>query len=321
MASFLRGSFLLAATAAIGCGAPAVDDMADAAGSVTEGIVLVERLASGDGAAQTSISAKFMRLSAPADPALAERVVGTRLDLPSVGTCRPIAGAGPGYDGAEGITRAPTGSIELIDVGDVTLRAGPDAMPLAARAFPDVGELVSGVFYTSRDAASDLPAGATYTLEGTGSAFVDRFSVEADAPPALADVSVDDAALTEGVTLDEDTAATVRWSAAPVDVARQAARQGDVVFVDVSAQSGAQIRCVFQDEGRGVLPAWVMRPAMLGALPATVTLAVHRVRERSFLASGLDAGEVRFDLAVLGRATVTQSVAVRGSGAPQTPPL
>jgi hypothetical protein len=295
---------LLAATAAIGCGAPAVDDMVDAAGSVTEGIVLVERVASGDGAAQTSISAKFMRLSAPADPARAERVVGTRLDLPSVGACRPLAGAGPGYDGAEGITRAPTGSIELIDVGDVTLRAGADAMPLAARAFPDVGELVSGVFYTSRDAASDLPAGATYTLEGTGSAFVDRFSVEADAPPALADVSVDDAVLTEGVTLDADTAATVRWRAAE---GRDAARPGDVVFVDVSAQSGAQIRCVFQDEGRGVLPAWVLRPATLGALPAALTVAVHRVRERSFLASGLDLGEVRFDLAVLGRATVTPS--------------
>ena len=311
---------MLAATAAIGCGVPVVDDPADAAGSVTEGIVLVERVASGDAAAQTSVSAKFMRLSAPADPALAERVVGSRLDLPSVGACRPMAGpeyegaaaapiprAGQAADRAPGNARTPVGSIELMDVGDVTLRAGADAMPLAARAFPDVGELVSGVFYTSRDAASDLPPGATYTVEGSGSAFVDRFSVEADAPPVLADVRVDDTPLVEGLTLGEDTAATVRWRAPPVDVAREAAPQGDIVFVDVSAQSGAQVRCVFQDEGRGVLPAWVLRPATLGALPATVTLAVHRVRERSFLASGLDLGEVRFDLAVLGRATVTRA--------------
>jgi hypothetical protein len=256
------------------------------------------------------VSAKFMRLSAPADPALAERVVGSRLDLPAVGACRPMAG--PEYGGAaaapfpragQAADRAQ-GSIELIDVGDITLRAGADAMPLAARAFPDVGELVSGVFYTSRDTARELPSGATYTVEGTGSAFVDRFSVEADAPPALADVRVDDAALGEGVTLGEDTAATLRWRAPE---GREAARRGDIVFVDVSAQSGAQVRCVFQDDGRGVLPAWVLRPATLGSLPATVTLAVHRVRERSFLASGLDAGEVRFDLAVLGRATVTRS--------------
>ncbi len=294
---------MLAATAAIGCAAPAVDDPADAAGSVTEGIVLVERLASPDGAAQTSVSAKFMRLAAPADPALAERVVGSRLDLPPVGACRPLSG--PEGEGAPAKpSRERPATIELMDVGDVTLRTGNDAMPLAARVFPDVGELVSGVFYTSRDAASDLPLGATYTLEGTGSAFVDRFSVEAEAPPALADVRVDGAAFSDGVTLDEDTAATVRWLPA---LGRDAAREGDVVFVDVSAPSGAQIRCTYPDEGKGVLPAWVLRPATIGALPASVTLAVHRVRERSFLASGLDAGEVRFDLAVLGRATVARA--------------
>src|SRR6202041_1916014 len=102
------------------------------------------------------------------------------LDLPAVGTCRPMAGPEyaraapiPRVEGAGGNARSPVGSIELIDVGDVTLRAGADAMPLAARAFPDVGELVSGVFYTSRDTASELPAGPTYTVEGTGSAFVD----------------------------------------------------------------------------------------------------------------------------------------------------
>ena len=159
----LRASIPLVATVvavAAGCSAPVVDDVADASGAMTEGVVLVERTVAIDGAVQTNVSAKFMRLSTPADPDLAERVVGSKLDQPSVGACRRLA-----TETVIRKTRALNfGTIELIDVGDVTLRIGAAAMPLAARAFPDVGDLVSGMFYTSRDATSDLPAAATYTL-------------------------------------------------------------------------------------------------------------------------------------------------------------
>ncbi len=85
----LRASVLLAA-AAVGCSAPVMDDVADASGAMTEGVVLVERTVAGDGATQTNVSAKFMRLSTPLDPDLAERVVGSKLDLPAVGSCRPL---------------------------------------------------------------------------------------------------------------------------------------------------------------------------------------------------------------------------------------
>jgi hypothetical protein len=151
-----------------------MDDTMDAAGAMTEGVVSVERLVAGDGA-QTNVSAKFMRLSSPVDGDVAARVVGAKIDAPSVGSCRRVT------DGAR--VSAGLGTIELIDVGDVTLQTGSARMPLAVRAFPDVGDLVSGMFYTSLDAASDLPAGATYTFEGTGSGPVDRFTVEAEAPP------------------------------------------------------------------------------------------------------------------------------------------
>ena len=136
-----------------------------------------------------------MRLSTPVDPDLAERLVGSKLDwpvssdpahpIPASGVCRPVGSPPPAAQGA-------LGTIELVDVGDVTLRAGAAVMPLAPRAFPDVGDLVSGMFYTSPDTASDLPAAATYTLEGTGAGLVDRFTVEAEAPPALEDVRIGD---------------------------------------------------------------------------------------------------------------------------------
>jgi hypothetical protein len=314
MPSFLRPSILLAAVGGLGCSAPVVDDVADANAAMTEGVVLVERTVSGDGTTQTNVSAKFMRLSTPADPDLAERVVGSKLDLPAVGTCRSQAAAArvdakaraPVTMGSQAtpnpgaLPRAYLGTIELIDVGDVTLRTGSSSMRLAARAFPDVGDLVSGMFYTSRDAASDLPAGASYTLEGTGSSLVERFSIEADAPAAPEDVRVGGAALAEGVALEAGVQATVQWRAAEIGPKTR----DDLVLIDVSAPSGASIRCAFKDDGQALLPAWVLRASSLGPLPATATLAVHRVRERSFVAPGLDAGEVRFDLSVVGRAIV-----------------
>jgi hypothetical protein len=296
-----RASFLLAAAAAVGCSAPVMDDMADANGAMTEGLVLVERSVSGDGAMQTNVSAKFMRLSTPIDPEAAERVVGSRLDLPVAGSCRSVKLGAP--DDAP--ARGALGNIELLDVGDVTLRAGRSVMPLAARAFPDVGDLVSGMFYSSPDAAGDLPAGAVYTLEGSGSGPVDRFAIDAEAPAALEDVRVGDVPLADGVALDEGAPATLHWRAGAAASADGEPRvSGDLVLIDVGAASGASIRCAFRDEGQAVLPGWILRRATLGALPATATLAVHRVRERGFAAPGIDAGEVRFDLSVLGRVLV-----------------
>lgn len=296
----LRAPILIAAAVVIGgCSAPVVDDVSDASGAMTDAVVLVERTVSADGATQTHVSAKFMRLSTPADPELAEGMVGSKLALPPVGACRRAAADSDGSAALGSI-----GSIELLDVGDVSLRTGGSVMTLAARAFPDVGDLVSGMFYTSRDAASDLPSAATYTLEGTGSAQVERFAIEADAPAAPEDVRLGDVMLGDAPAIEEGSV-SVRWRAAGDPHSPPAAKgPEDLVLVDITAASGASVRCTFADSGRGVLPAWVWSSSELGALPASATVAVHRVRERSFVVPGLDTGAVRFDLSVVGRVTV-----------------
>ena len=158
-------------------------------------------------------------------------------------------------------------------------------------------------------------AGATYTLEGTGSAQVDRFEIEAEAPAAPAAERVGDVALGEGAALDEAEPTVVRWREAPGDKGRE-----DVVLVDVSAASGASVRCAFRDTGRATLPGWIFAAAELGALPATATVAVHRVRERAFNVSGLDAGAVRFDLSIVGPVTVTPAAAIGPVAAPAPQP-
>jgi hypothetical protein len=284
----------------VGCSAPVVDDPIGATGGITQGIILVERATTAEGAPQTNVSAKFMRLSGTADPETAERVVGTRLDLPAVGECALVPAVGNEDMSA---ALSALGAIELLDVGDLTMKTGDAVMPLAARAFPDVGGVVSGVFYTSRDATSDLPAPAKYVLEGSGSAMVDRFAIESDAPSIPEDVRVGGTALSEGISLDTGSAAIVRWRSEDPQRARQGAE--DLVYVDVTAATGAAIRCAFSDEGRGVIPASMLRTGFVGALPAAATLGIHRVRLSTFIGPGIDLGEIRFDLSVLGRATIS----------------
>jgi hypothetical protein len=278
-----------------GCSAP-VEDVADASGAATRGLVTIER-ASTEGTTRTSVAARFMRVTPSSDVAVAEQLVGSTLEVPAAGRCAPLHGVGA----TDAVAPAPgTTSIDLLDVGDVSLASGNEpSMALATRAFPDLGDLVSGVFYTSRDAATELPAPARYVVRGTGSAAVDRFAIEAEAPSAPDDVRVGDAALAEGVSLEEGAPAHVRWTA------DRGARAEDVILVDVTSTGGVGARCAFVDGGEGVLPASAVGAALGADGRATVT--VHRVRREAFAAPGLDAGEIRFDLAVSGRATVARA--------------
>ncbi len=291
----------VAAATVAACSAPVVDDVADASGSTTQAIVLVDRVAA-DGATQTNVSAKFMRLSGAADPEAAERIVGSRLDLPPTGDCVVLTD-----EDADGSAIASLGSIELLDVGDVTLRAGGSPLALAPRAFPDVGALVSGVVYTSRDAQTELPAPATYVLETTGSQALDAFALEAEAPSAPEDVRIAGEELDPAhpAVILEGNGVSVRWRAAPTS-------HDELIYVDVaSPTNGAAVRCAFNDTGEAVIPASLLRTDTFGRLPATASVGVHRVRLGSFglsTAAGapaaIDLGEVRFDLGVVGRISI-----------------
>ena len=287
-----------------GCVAPVADAADDesnnvAASQTTQAIVLVERTASestGDGQfVQTNVSAKFMRLGANADLDMAERVVGgSWLDLPAAGECRAL-GSSSGTD--ETATLSGLGAIELLDIGDLSIKAEATSMPLATRAFPDVGGLISGVFYTSRDARSDLPAPGRYVLESTGSNVLDKFSTDADAPANPEGVRIGSVDLSEGVFLEENAATNLTWrvSDKPED---------DRIYVDLTAPSGAGVRCTYKDLGEGILPASATTSKVWGTLPAVVTVAVHRTRTRPFNASGIDDAELRFDFSMVGKATI-----------------
>lgn len=318
----LATSCLLAGAALVGCSAPVAGDATEVNGVVTQGVVRVERAinlsrdasstatpgelddaappsAGVDGAgAVTNVLAKFMRLSSAMDPELAEGAVGKPFVLPSAGSCMVLS---PAADDDAASSFSSLSPIELLDAGDVTMKTDSTEMPLAARAFPDVGALVFGVFYTSRDATSDLPAPARYVFESSGSGQLDRFAFEADAPAGPEEVRIGDAELADGVDLDAGVGAVVQWRA---DEGGEVGRARDIIYVDVTSAHGATVRCAFKDTGRGVIPGSLLDPSTLGPLPANATLAVHRTRQVPFNASGIDLGEVRFDLSVNGRARV-----------------
>jgi hypothetical protein len=252
------------------------------------GVVTVERT-EGAGVSRASVSAKFMRV-APADRQLAEDVVSARAVVPAPGECATLSsleGLGvtrlaAALEGADA-GAVPQGSIgegfnvELLDVGDVSLVVHegdhtPQALvPLSPRAFPDVGDLASGVFYTTPDATVPLPQPATtsaYELTSSGATAVDAFLLDVGSMPERpSDLSVD------GVEIDGALSA-------PVDASHELTlgwRKSDAELIYVDVLGAAAFRCSFADAGSAVLPSGVLSEADRGA---DITVAVHRVTER-----------------------------------------
>lgn len=286
------GPFVL--MGAFGCTATVVDASPDGgSATTTQAFVVFERAEREGKAAQTNISAKFLRAPVAADTDTVESVIGSELGLPSPGECLVVHEEGSTSD--EPFTAGP---VELFDVGDVTIRTSTSAIPLAARAFPDVGDRVSGVFYTSPDTESDLPAPGKYVLEGSGSLAVDRFAIETDAPPVPADVTIGGRRLADGIELEDGETIEIGWRAPG------GASGDDGAYVEIVGENGVAARCAFDDRGRGSLPASLLREGGFGPLPVAATLAVHRIRQGTFHVPGIDVGEVRFDMSVIAAVTL-----------------
>lgn len=279
---------------ATGCSGQVVAT-ADANSSTTEALLTVESAAPADGSslARAHASARFVRMQAGGDDTLATRLVGAALALPALDRCEPVEGLQE-----PGMPLASLGPIDLIDAGEVTVEAGSNRSALVTRAFPDVVDLISGVVYTTRDAADPLPAPAAYTFHVTGSAQLAPVDIDAIAPPPPQDVRIDGLALAnDGATMPRGDL-VVAWGPGAAD---------DVVYVDLTSVDGAtHTRCTFLDNGAATVPA--------DALPAsgTMTVSIHRVHRQTLSATGLDGGEVRFDLATFGTLTLAAPAASSG---------
>ena len=290
----------LLATAA-GCSATVVDEATvddEPADAAIHGAVVVERtvaLPTAPPYARTEVYARFLRVSGDVDAATAGEVVGV-----SVASLSPM-GCGAREAGQSPVD-VGTGAIELLDVGDMTLHVVDGgllaALPLAARAFPDVGDLVSGVVYTSRDPNAQLPEGGSYLIETTGSAIMDGFSVQVEAPSAPQGLRL------AGVVADGAEDAMVP-AGEPLPLSWEAGAAGDRILVEVlpvdDGGAGA-FRCLFEDQGLATVPASYMAYAS----GAELDVIVHRLRETAVKLPGVDEAVVDFDYAVLARLAISE---------------
>lgn len=310
----------LAVAMATGCATQAASE-GDEPTSTVEAVVHVERMATEEGAS-TSVSAKFMRIL-PADRAAAERLVGTRVVLPAVGECASVNALQ-----ADGATGKLKGSVELVDVGDLSLSARADAaaangaaqnveLTLAPRAFADVGDVASGVFYTSPDAARDLPAPAKLVLHATGASAVEPFTIDLDAPAPPKNVRVAgrhfvgfpdaQSAPSDAPRIEAGRDFTLEWDATSDGVAET----GELVYVEVHFAGSVvePVRCAFRDTGSATVPGDVVARAEPGSV---ATLSLHRLREQEIRqelteGQGAETMTVRFDLARSGRVAIAPS--------------
>jgi hypothetical protein len=248
------------------------------------------------GQLSTHVAARFVRVSGGLDFETAERIIGTgELDAAAPYGCAWRDGTLPFGRGA-----SSHGAIELLEMGDIVLRAGADRLALAPRAFPDVGELVSGVVYTSRDGSADLPDATTYELEVNGPGD-EVFTVLAEAPAAPRGLRLGGAALTDGddLVFAANEALEIAWEPS-------AAIQGDRIYVTVSDDDDGQaFSCVFPETGSASIPAGLLA----FAAGTQLDFIVHRHRRASVELPSLHpdhAGSaiVDFDFAVAFRAVL-----------------
>jgi hypothetical protein len=292
------------ALAATGCSAT-VDEPIDDGEAVgptdatVQGTVVIESttvLPTTPSRVRSHVSARFLRVSG-LDAQSADEVVGE-------GTAVANAPTGCSFREPDAAAVPDEGTIELLDVGDIVVHAlrsdSPDvSLPLAARAFPDVGELISGVVYTSRDESTPLPEASTYVIETTGSPAVEGFSVQLDAPAAPEGVRLGgvDLEQPEGALLVGGESLGVSWVAGDDETDRIVV---ELEPLDPSVDGAAAVSCVFTDQGQAIVPA-----AYTSFVEGSeVLVVVRRYRRRGVKLPTVDEAYVDFDFAVTARVVV-----------------
>jgi len=207
--------------------------------------------------------AQFVVLPADADPHETLDSAGLRPQLPERRGCTEAGSDGALRGGAD--AQIFPEQLELLEAGDVSIRADGTLTRLALNLFPPSGS-ASGVIYTTPDQSAPLPPGASYAIVATGSEAIPPLSLEQDAPGALRDVTVG------GVPLERATALA---AGQPLDVTWSEGDVADRVFVELAGANGSLLCSFADDDGSGSVPGALI--AKLGSDP--LRLAIHRVRE------------------------------------------
>jgi hypothetical protein len=278
-------SLLALAPAALGCAGNVSGSGggADAEITATHAVVVVERSTDSVEGVRAEASARFVRAAASSSIDTIMQAVGAALELPARGSCASVNLAPHATTSA-----APMPSVELVDVGTVSLEARGVETRLGLRQVPDVTDVLTGVVYARGAEAKLLPSGAPYVLHVAGGPNSLAFDVVALAPSDPLDVSI----------AGEGPAGTLVARGPSIEVSWTADRTDDVLFADIQP---AGVRCVLADPGNRVSSETSAGDGLAHAgvsaslLDDSGSLVVHRVRRVPLLAGGVADGEIRFD--------------------------
>lgn len=282
-------SALLVAGAGLGC-ANEVVASADANTSSLRTLLVVEQNASVNTAEtpRSHASVWFMRVSDEASVDAVTRLVTDLIEVPGNGQC-----VNPAVRKPQAIP-AGLGPVELAFAGEVSVGTSTARAPLSVRAFPDVGNVVSGVMYTA-PGQGDLgaPLGGLLTVWASGADGLGGMVADTDAPSPPRLVRIDGRAL-ESADLEArpGQALSLTW---------QPGTASDLIYVDIDPVPGSpsdRVRCAMPDTGSGSVASL--------AIPETsmLNLSIHRVRVAPLRNAMGEVGTAHFDVAVAGRVKV-----------------
>ncbi|MCK9458064.1 MAG: hypothetical protein M0R80_00095 [Proteobacteria bacterium] len=241
---------------------------------------------------ELGITALFPRYQ-PADETLVDTLLGERvpeIDV-AIDQCEaatPLVPLRP-----RRLAPADGATIELADVGNLSVEFAGERITLPTQTFPDLLHVIDGVTYVA-DERSGLrfdPA-ESYTVHASGTDEVARFDVVLDAPEDLGEVTID------GVSPADQTPIVRRG--APIAIAWEGGGgYGDEVIATIrwSGMGLPQsISCRMRDDGLFVVPGDATAALQDPLVSGEAEMTVSRVRQTAFRAKGLASADLSFVL-------------------------
>lgn len=237
--------------------------------------------------AQLTATAQFVRYSAM-DREQVVRLLALPLDpshdLPGSDVCQTYDLS---IDLAEdaAMETEQQGYVELMEAGDLAVRAQGRTVTLLPRHFPGLLPFISGVVYG--EAQTTLLSQETHQVDTSsfGGESVGAFAAKVQSPRLPALIQLAGQGPSNAVTLRNSDGLTLSWQPSIATAGKE------VTYLELRYSLGKRdqvLRCKLQDDGSFKVPA-----AKLGQVRGRVNLALSRMRRTSFSAAGLEHAELR----------------------------
>jgi len=186
-----------------------------------------------------------------------------------------------------------TRQVELIDVGNITVRFGSRKQLLPARNFPDLMNLITGVIYAGDETQGfSFNPSHRFELRTYGSGDVDPFVLVGRSPGDLSISSIGDVDpdMVESLMISQGEVLEVKWDSPEEDSAGEAIIEISWNMFDIPYH----VECRVNDDGDFTVPGEIT--AMIPENPAGTDALISIIRVRTFrsVARGLDSVEFRF---------------------------